>query len=105
MMKSRKCYILGVMIYRYRIIYIVERKMKLVKATERAVGKPCWWPSGGTGRWGAMRETHIPTNGCRFLNNQHVLKKCNIEAGIVQEKWKEALKRNIEDWGGEVSKE
>ena len=52
-----------------------------------------------------MGETHIPTNGCRFLNNQHVLKKCNIEAGIVQEKWKEAFKRNIEDWGGEVSKE
>ena len=79
---------------------IVERKMKLVKATEWAVGKPSSWPSGGTGRWGAMRETHIPTNGCRFLNNQHALKKCNIEGLAL---WKEAENRNIEDWGGAVS--
>ena len=40
------------------------------------------------GGW-VVRETHIPTNGCRFLNSrQTVLKKCNIELGFVQRKQK-----------------
>ena len=31
---------------------LVERKMKLVKVRERAVGKPSSWPSGGRGMLG-----------------------------------------------------